>query len=136
MINNSILDQIIIDSRNTQSLESHLTQLSQMPEHYVNSVCSKSLDEMTEEEQIKTVEEIEEYLKGNVETEKDFLRRKVEENEYQECTDDRIKTISDFGEDDNLGYKKEIDGITYYKVSDIDSEAQTVFIKDDNLEIV
>lgn len=62
-----ILDQIISDSRLIEkSLEDYLTELDQMPENYVNSICNKSFDEMNDTEKTAKVGAIKSYLTENV----------------------------------------------------------------------
>ena len=60
------LDAIIFDS--PQNLESHLEELEQIPENYINSsLFQKSYDEMTNEEKKNSVKQVKEYLEANCE---------------------------------------------------------------------
>lgn len=66
MINYSILDAIIFDNKESKSLDSFLHELEQVPETYINSVCAKSFDEMTDKERETTFFSIKKYLEQNV----------------------------------------------------------------------
>jgi ribonucleotide reductase beta subunit family protein with ferritin-like domain len=135
MINTTILDSIILDNRNNKNLDAHLIELDEVPETYINSVCSKSFDEMNKGERKEATDSITEYLKYNVESEEEYLLRGVESNNFSSCEDEKIETLEDFEEDDNLGWKKNIGKTTYYKVRNIIGEARTVYVENDKLVI-
>lgn len=72
LVNEQLLDQIIRDS--FQTLQQELADLAAAPESFVNVVCEKSYDEMSDSEKKTVVAEIEAYLKANMEPGTELVR--------------------------------------------------------------